>query len=277
MPKKVLITGAASGIGLATAVRLDRLGFEVWGTYLTEEELARAEGQTGEAVRWLPLDLRDGESVRRAAAALGEGGLFGLVNNAGVDIPGPLEFLPLDRLREQLEVNVVGQLAVTQACLPLLRRAGGRIVFIGSIDGKAVTPFQGAYGTSKHALEALADILRMELSPWGIWVSVIEPGDIATPIWAKSLALAETMLGRLPQRAHELYGPLMATALATAKKMAGRAKPPDTVARAVAHALTSARPRARYMVGADARLRYLLEILPVRWRDRLILGFIKRG
>ena len=277
----VLITGGASGIGLASALHLADLGFEVFATYLDEEERRRADAMAGGRVRFLFMDLAWPETIHAAvqevASELNGVGVAGLVNNAGLDIPGPLEFLPLEELRRQFEINVFGQVAVTQALLPLIRQAGGRIIFIGSIDGKSVTPFQGAYGASKHAIEAITDIFRMELSPWDISVSVVEPGDIATPIWQKSMALADDLRRRLPQRANELYGNLMDKALSLAKKMAGRAKPPETVARAVGRAMTARRVRPRYMVGLDARIRYALDILPARWVDRIILGVMRKG
>ncbi len=276
--RAVVITGASSGIGRACAERLAREGFRVFGTYLPQEGAAALDGMS--AVVPIPLDVTDSDSIARAAEQVSaecESGLWGLVNNAGVDIPGPLEFLPLERLREQLEVNVIGPIAVTQAFLPLIRKGRGRIVMIGSIDGKAVTPFQGGYGASKHAIEALTDALRMELSAWDIPVSVVEPGDIATPIWEKSLALADRMLGELPEKAHDLYGTQMTAARATAVKMSSKAASPETVVRAVHHALTARRPKTRYLVGMDARIRLALEILPSRWVDRLIMGFIARG
>ena len=281
MRRAVLITGAGSGIGLATARDLADMGYKVFGTCLTDAELAQAKAEEIPDIHWLMMDISDPASIQNAfvavSATISDQGLDGLVNNAGVDIPGPLEFLPLDAFRKQLEINVVGHLAVTQAFLPLIRRARGRIVFTGSIDGRAVTPFQGAYGTSKHGIEALADVLRMELSDWGIWVSVVQPGDIATPIWRKSLDLAEQMRAQLPEQAHEFYGPTMTAALSTARKMSQRAAPPQTVSKAIVRALTASKPRARYMVGWDARLRLALEILPSRWLDRIIMGFIRKG
>ncbi len=277
----ILITGASSGIGYACAMRFAADGCRVFATYQTEEGRQSIESEGADGLVPIPLDVTDADSITRAAErvfdACGELGLQGLVNNAGVDIPGPLEFLPIDRLRRQLEVNVVGPVAVTQAFLPLIRKGHGRIVMIGSIDGKAVTPFQGAYGASKHAIEAITDVLRMELRAWDIPVSVVEPGDIATPIWEKSLGIADEMLKALPPRAHELYGPIMSAARKTAVRMSQNAASPEIVVRAVVHALTSARPRTRYLVGFDARIRLALELLPARWVDGLIMAFIKRG
>jgi len=277
----VFITGVTSGIGEACAIRLAGTGLRVLGTGLSSEACDSFNREFEGRVEAIQMDLRDPASVAKAgewvAEKVGETGLQGLVNNAGVDIPGPLEFIPLDKLREQFEVNVFGQMAVIQALMPLIRQGRGRIVNIGSIDGRAVTPFQGGYGATKHAIEALTDVLRMELSPWGIPVIVVEPGDIATPIWEKSLAIADRMLEIVPKRCIELYGPLMNAAKATATAMSKKAKSPDTVARAVDHALTATRPKPRYLVGADAKIRLALEVLPTRWVDRLIMGFIARG
>ncbi|GMW00104.1 MAG: short-chain dehydrogenase [Candidatus Hydrogenedentota bacterium] len=277
----IVITGATSGIGKACAIRFDQLGFRVFGTYLHESELDAVVSATSDRFTPVYLSLTDHESIHAAARtvqeAVGESGLYGLVNNAGMDMPGPLEFIPIDRVRQQMEVNVIGQVAVTQAFLPQIRKAVGRIVFIGSIDGMCVTPFQGAYGASKHAIEAICDALRMELHPWKIEVICVQPGDIQTPIWDKSLKIAEEIGESVPKEAWELYGSLMTAAKATARKMQKMAKPPETVVRAVEHALTSRRPRTRYLVGLDARMRKAIEILGSRRVDKLIMGFIAKG
>lgn len=277
----IVVTGATSGIGKACALRLDALGHEVIATYLREEEGRALAGEASSRLKTIHADLREQSTIRDAGAAISEAvdgrGLAGLVNNAGVNMPGPLEFLPLASLREQLEINVLGQVAMTQECLPAIRRGHGRIVFIGSIDGKAVTPFQGAYGASKHAIEALADVFRMELKPWGIAVSLVEPGDIATPLWRKTLARADDALKGLPETAHEYYGSTMAAARATAEKMEAAAAPPEIVVKAVLHALTARRPKTRYLVGKDAKMRLAMEWLPTRMVDALIMRTIRKG
>ncbi|MBZ5670929.1 MAG: SDR family NAD(P)-dependent oxidoreductase, partial [Acidobacteriia bacterium] len=182
---------------------------------------------------------------------------------------------PLDALRRQLEVNVVGQVAVTQALLPHLRKARGRIVNIGSVSGLISSPFSGAYAASKFALEALTDSLRMELRPWRIHVSIVEPGNIQTPIWAKSLAAAEALQTQLPAEAERLYGPHLRAARTATQKSAAEAAPPDVVVKAVAHALLSRWPRTRYMVGRHAGLEVRIgRWLPDRWRDALIARYM---
>ncbi len=208
------------------------------------------------------------------AAATGGMGLAGLVNNAGTAVAASLEFLPLGELRRQLEVNVVGQIAVTQAFLRLLRQGSGRIVNIGSISGRIASPLLGAYTTSKFAMEGLTDTLRRELSHWCVAVSIVEPGRIATPIWEKSLQVADELLGALPRRALELYSPAIEEARRGALEAARWGAPPDKVARGVEHALTAKRLRTRYPVGPDARLRALLvRLLPDPVLDRSLSAY----
>jgi NAD(P)-dependent dehydrogenase (short-subunit alcohol dehydrogenase family) len=211
--------------------------------------------------------------------------LQALVNNAGVAIAGPLEFLPLAELRRQLDINFTGQIAVTQAFLPLLRQArastrgdhrAGRIVFMSSISGRSALPFTGAYAASKHALEAAADALRVELKPFGITVSLVEPGVVATPIWDTARAAGERNLEVMPPQVHEYYGRMLdALRRRAARGMKGL--PPEQVADVVAHALMSKRPHARYLVGRDARARvWLNRLLPTAARDRLIQAALRR-
>src|SRR5919198_2886732 len=205
-----LITGASTGIGEACALRLDARGWRVFAGVRREEDAARLRSQLSERSQPVIVDVTDPASIARATATvssvLKEEGLAGLVNNAGIAVAGPLEFLSLEEFRRQLEVNVTGQLAVTQACLPQLRRGRGRIVFMGSIAGRVTFPMMGPYSASKHALEALADALRVELQPWGMHVSIVEPGSIATPIWRKGEEAAAQASARFPPAADHLYG-----------------------------------------------------------------------
>jgi NAD(P)-dependent dehydrogenase (short-subunit alcohol dehydrogenase family) len=206
--------------------------------------------------------------IAHAAAQIGE--LDGLVDNAGIAIAAPLEFLPPDELTRQLDVNVVGQLRVLQAFLPALRRARGRVVLMGSIGGRSALPFLGAYAMSKFALEAMADSLRVELAPFGMHVSIVEPGTIATPIWTKR----QRGVDEYPPEAAELYGERVAKFRALAASRAGNAVPADEVAKAVEHALTAAKPKTRYIVGPDAKRRARVERLPDRLRDRALTRFM---
>jgi NAD(P)-dependent dehydrogenase (short-subunit alcohol dehydrogenase family) len=226
------------------------------------------------------LDVTDESSIMRSVEVVqrvvGEGGLGGLVNNAGIVIGSPLEVIPLPQLRKQLEINVIGQIAVTQAFLPLLRRGRGRIVNMGSIAGRGTIPLLGPYSASKYALEALTDALRMELQPWGIQVSIIEPGAIATPIWEKSAKEAEDLEASVGEEAKALYGEAVIRIREAIAQAAQRAIPPEAVVRAVHHALTASRPHTRYLVGADAKLRaWMVKWLPDRVQDRVLAWALK--
>jgi NAD(P)-dependent dehydrogenase (short-subunit alcohol dehydrogenase family) len=246
--RTVLVTGASSGIGRACAERLARNGWCVVAG-------VRNEGDAPAGTQELLLDVTQVGEI-----AVDE--LDALVNNAGIAIAAPLEHLPLDELRRQLEVNLIGQLAVTQALLPQLRASRGRIVFMGSIAGRSSLPFLGAYAISKFGLEALADALRLELAPSGISVSIVEPGTIATPIWTKPQPIQPAAVER--------YGPRMDAFRRIAAARSSKGVPPDEVAKVVEHALTSRRPRTRYLVGPDAKRRALLQRLPDRVRDRVL-------
>jgi NAD(P)-dependent dehydrogenase (short-subunit alcohol dehydrogenase family) len=263
--RSVLLTGASSGIGLASAARLARAGWRVFGGVRTEEAAASLRRH---GVEPLMLDVTDPAQIAAAAEAV-DAELHGLVLNAGIAVAAPLELVPLDELRRQLEVNVVGQVAVLQALLPALRRGRGRVVLMGSVGGRSALPFLGPYAASKHALEAFADVLRVELAPWGIGVSIIEPASVRTAIWTKGAEHAESMRRGLSDSAAELY----AARIARFREVAltrGPGIEPDVVAKAVEHALTASRPKARYLVGRDAHLRAWIERLPTRVRDRVL-------
>jgi NAD(P)-dependent dehydrogenase (short-subunit alcohol dehydrogenase family) len=277
--RSILITGTSTGIGHACAERFAALGWRVFAGVRKEQDARRLEEDIGTAVSPLMLDVTDADeiagAVRLIESAVGEHGLDALVNNAGIVAAGPLEYLPIPELRKQLEINVVGQLAVTQAVLPLLRRATGRIIMISSISGRVSLPMAGAYGASKFALEALSDALRLELRHWGLRVVLIEPGRIETPIWKTSLERAEKQLDSAPPGLEERYGPLIDAVRRMAKRE-GVASPVEDVVDSVEHAVTSARPRVRYLVGRDAKTRRFLNWLPDRLRDWLIARHLKR-
>ncbi|MDO7881249.1 SDR family oxidoreductase [Salinibacterium soli] len=275
--KSVLVTGASTGIGRATALRLDRAGFAVFAGVRRSEDAEALAADGSERLVPVLLDVTVDTQIAEAAALIaervGDAGLDGLVNNAGIAAAAPLEFVPLDELRHQLEVNVVGQVAVTQSVLPLLRSARGRIVNVTSIGGIIAGGMLGPYNASKFALEAITHALRNELAPWGIEAIAIEPGQIATPIWSSASDRADRMLERMPGRAHELYGRAIAGARKYAKRAAESGISPDEVAAAIEKALTVRRPRTRYTVGTDALLgATLLARLPDRTRDRILSG-----
>lgn len=260
MTRTAIVTGASSGIGQACAARLARAGWRVLAG-------VRREGDAPEGTEEILLDVTDAEQIRGAAERVDE--LDGLVNNAGIALGSPLELVPVDQLRYQLEVNLVGQVAVTQALLPALRRAKGRIVFMGSIAGRSALPFLAPYAASKHALEAVADSLRLELKPFGIPVSIVEPGSIRTAIWSRSAARADELAATADSELAELYADRVAAFRSLALKRGEGGAPADRVAEVVEEALTAERPHARYLVGKDAKLRAGFERLPDRLRDRI--------
>jgi NAD(P)-dependent dehydrogenase (short-subunit alcohol dehydrogenase family) len=265
----VLVTGASTGIGEATALHLRELGFDVIGAVRRDEDAERLEGQ---GLRTVRLDVTDAATIAAAREALGDAPLAGLVNNAGIAVAAPLEFLPVDRLRQQLEVNLIGQIAVTQAFLPALRRAGGRIVMMSSIGGRVALPLVGAYNASKFGLEGASDALRRELRPHGVDVILVEPGGVKTPIWKKGASVADEIQAGGPPESERLYGRMIEKVRAETRKIdEERGIEPREVAEAVGTALTAGRPRARYLVGRDAKMRAVMSrVLPARVMDRLI-------
>lgn len=270
----VVITGASTGIGKACALWMDQLGWQVFAGVRKEDDGEALRRESTPRLRPVLIDVTNAASIAAAAeqigSVVGEIGLQGLVNNAGVAFGGILEFMPVDHLRQQIEINVIGQIAVTQPLIPLLRRARGRIVNMSSVAGLSATPVLGPYAASKHALEAITDALRLELRPWGIHVVAVEPGRIHTPIWQKSLAEAEKWLEAYPPEAHALYGPLIERALRSVGKRSTISA--DKVAEVVAHALIAKKPRIRYVVGRDAQIRLWIERLPDWLRDRIIVS-----
>ena len=274
--KTIFISGASSGIGEATALYLDRLGYRVFASVRKPQDAEKIASQASARVTPLLMDVVDDESIQAALQVVrdqvgGEGGLAGLVNNAGIFIGGPLEYLPLKVLRKQFEVNVFGQMALVQAFLPLLRQAHGRIVFVGSTSGFLATPLLGPYAASKFALRALADALRNELNAAGVPVSLIEVGKVNTPIWDKALTSVDKMSGVMPEGAGEYYTPMIAATVARAAQRGQTGIAPEKVAEAIHRALAAASPKPKYRVGADAHLQALLvQLVPAGLLDKLI-------
>lgn len=271
----VVVTGASTGIGRACALHLDRIGYQVFAGIRKTSDAEEIRQSASERLTPVLLDVTDSHSVAGASEAVGQAvgasGLAGLVNNAGIAVGGPLEFLALEDLRRQMEVNLVGQVAVTQALLPLLRTGRGRIVNIGSVSGRVAAPFLGPYAASKFALGALSDALRLELEPWGIQVVMVDPGPVDTPIWAKSLAEDAARQSRMPAEGQRLYGRAL-SAIREHVALAGQGgMPTQDVAEVVARALSVRRPKARYLVGRGLWLTIpFLRAIPTRWRDELI-------
>jgi NAD(P)-dependent dehydrogenase (short-subunit alcohol dehydrogenase family) len=268
--RAVLVTGASTGIGRATALHLASRGWRVLAGVRREEDAETLRSASAGGVEPLILDVTDEVQVGAAAEAAGAE-LAGLVNNAGISVPGPVEFMPLDDFRRQIEVNLVAQVAVTQAMLGAIRRGGGRIVFTGSIGARMPAPFLSAYAASKAGVAALAASLRQELRPWGIQVSTIEPGAIATEIWRRGADEGAAVAARLPPEGRELYAAPLGAMAGISKAMAERAIAPERAARVVERALTARRPRDRYLVGPDARIQALLAAaLPHRVVDGIV-------
>ena len=268
MTRLALVTGASTGIGRACAERLAERGYHVLAG-------VRREGDAPPGTEPLRLDVTDDADVAGAARRAG-GALHVLVNNAGIAVNGPVETVPVDEWRRQLEVNVIGQVAVTRALLPALLAARGRVVNMSSISGRVALPLLGPYAASKFALEAVTDVLRREVGPLGVRVVAIEPGGIATPVWDKSLSAADDLLAEMPEDARRRYDRTIRLVWRFAEAMREDGLPPSAVADAVERAVTARRPRTRYVVGRDARIQGVLaRVLPDRGFDALLRYFIR--
>jgi NAD(P)-dependent dehydrogenase (short-subunit alcohol dehydrogenase family) len=228
------------------------------------------------------LDVTEEAAIREAvegiAAESGEMGLAGLVNNAGIAVPGPIEMLTSADIWRQMDVNVVGLAALTRACLPMLRCAGGRIVNMSSVSGRIAYPILGAYAASKFAVEAMSDALRIELRPWGIRVILVEPGSVQTPIWEKGQASFEDLQKRVPADLWDLYGEDISRFAEITRKSGEGGRSAESVAEVIERALTARRPRARYVPGLRTRLGLAVARgLPTRLWDWLIWRELQSG
>jgi NAD(P)-dependent dehydrogenase (short-subunit alcohol dehydrogenase family) len=271
----VVITGASTGIGAACALELDRRGFRVFAGVRSEAAARHLKEQASNRLMPVMIDVTDPDGIAAAAgavaAAVGGAGLAGLVNNAGIVVPGPLELIPLEKLRRQFEVNVIGQIAVTRAFLPLVRIGRGRIVNMGSISGRVAVPYLGPYAASKFALEALTDCMRLELRRWKIRVSIVEPASVKTPIWGKTQAKSDEAAPQVAAQLDDLYGADVAAFRALARHEGEHGMPVERVVEAVVHALTARRPKTRYPVGRQTRWAFFaLKFVSDRTRDWLV-------
>ncbi|MCB9093704.1 MAG: SDR family oxidoreductase [Halobacteriovoraceae bacterium] len=273
MKKTILIAGASSGIGENAAIRLAKLGHQVYAGVRKSEDFEKLNN-LHENIQALYLDVTESENIKEVAQYIEEtcGQLDVLINNAGIVVAGPLELIPVSELNRQFEVNVTAPIAVTQECLPLLRKSKDpRIIFTGSMSGYFTRPFVGPYSASKFAMEAMIDALRVELSDFGIRVSLLEPGTIRTPIWDKSLASANKMVESFDPERIKLYESSLNLVKEGARNARDTGASVDLVGDAMVHAVESSKPKIRYRIGRDAKLSFVLSrIMPFHCRDWLI-------
>jgi NAD(P)-dependent dehydrogenase (short-subunit alcohol dehydrogenase family) len=268
----IFITGASTGIGRATAIRLANAGYTVIPGLRRDEPLPEPVAAS------VLIDLANPKSIAPAAKevlARADGNLVGVVNNAGMNVSGIFEELSLDEWRNQFEVNLFGHIAITQALLPSLLSTHGRIVTVGSIGGRMSLPYLSPYTASKFAVRGWTDAIRAELKPQGVRVSLVEPGAIATPLWEKGTADAMSRLDGLSDDVRTRYERWFNGALKTAKMSERHAIPPERVAKAIEHALTARRPKGRYLVGPDAHLQAVIAAAPTRVLDGVISMIVR--
>jgi NAD(P)-dependent dehydrogenase (short-subunit alcohol dehydrogenase family) len=273
--RAVVVTGASTGIGRATVLELVSAGYEVFATVRREADAESLRQQFPELVTPVIMDLLDEDSVRAAGEVINSGGpLFGLVNNAGAALPGPLETIPIEVFRRQIEINLTGQLLVTQVMLPALHRSAeqigdARIIMIGSIGGRLSGPILGGYGAAKHGLVGLSSSLRAELAPFNIKVLLIEPGAIATPIWERGRAAGDELQSR-DSKTNARYADQIEAATKMAKRLAESGPDPSVPAKIILYALQSKNPPPRQVVGREAKvLAAMVRVLPFRTLYRL--------
>lgn len=269
----ILISGASTGIGRATAVHMARKGHTVWAGVRSQKSFEDIERLNVQGLEPVFLDVTNEESIEKCVSTVRKksGILHGLVNNAGIAIGGPVEGVDLADWRKQFEVNVFGQIRVTQQCLPMIRECKGRIVMVSSIAGRVASPFLAPYSASKFALEAVADSLRREMRKFEVSVSLVEPGPIATPIWEKSLGDGEKRKEEFSPEIQRIYGSVLNKFNKRVMDSARTASPVSVVVQAIEHALTARHPRTRYPVGRGIALSAALSyMLPDRWMDRVL-------
>jgi NAD(P)-dependent dehydrogenase (short-subunit alcohol dehydrogenase family) len=279
----VLVTGASTGIGRATALELDRKGFQVFAGVRKKKDADSLKAEGSKNLTPVTIDVAKDASIARAKTQIqrkvGRKGLAGLVNNAGIGHGGPVEYMDMAAFRQVIDVNLNGQVAVSKAFLPLLRKGEepGRIVFITSIGGRVAYPFMSPYNASKFALEGFADSLRREIRPWKMKVIVIEPGSIATEIWRKADEATDEVLKKMPKQAQKQYGEALGGFAALTTETAERGIPPSKVATVIRKALTRPYPDTRYRVGMDARMSFVMSrVLGNRLFDRLVARLMKQ-
>ena len=271
----IVITGSSTGIGKATALHLDRLGFKVFAGVRKETDAQALKQEASNKLRPIFLDVTDGDSVAAAVDTVAKetgGELYGLVNNAGVSLNGPLELVPTSEIKQLMDVNVLGLLAVTKAFLPLLRQNKGRIINISSGHGLLAIPDKSVYAASKFAVQAITDSLRVELRPFDVSVSSIVVGKVDTAVLGKIIADRDKMIEAAPAEVVKLYSPLDEFFNKEVKELPGI--PAIEVGKVVAQALTTEKPKAQYLIGPGAKKMKNLARLPVGLRDWLMVKAI---
>jgi NAD(P)-dependent dehydrogenase (short-subunit alcohol dehydrogenase family) len=268
----IFITGASTGIGRATAIRLANAGYTVI------PGLRRDEPLPDPVAAPVLIDLADPDSIAPACKEVlnrADGRLVGLVNNAGMNVNGPFETVPLEEWRTQFEVNLFGHLALTQGLLPGLLATRGRIITVGSIGGRMSVPFLGPYSASKFAVRAWMDALRIELAPQGVAAVLIEPGAIATPLWEKGTTAATSRIDAMTDDQRQRYDRHLQAGLAAAALSEKHAIPPERCAKVIERALTARHPKGRYLVGPDAHAQAVIAALPTRALDGVVRAIVK--
>ncbi|MBU1075741.1 MAG: SDR family NAD(P)-dependent oxidoreductase [Spirochaetes bacterium] len=274
--QSVLITGTSSGIGRSIALSLDRSGFQVFAGVRTKRDAMKLKKMASKHLITVIIDVTKKETLLKTkkiiSSYIKDRGLWGLINNAGVNISGPLEVLPIIEFKNQFNINVIGPLEVIKLFLPLLRKSKGRIINIGSISGRISAPFIGPYAASKSALRSITDSLRMELRSWDISVILIEPGNVSTSMWKKTLSTAEQIAQSFSSEAHNLYDDFIITAYKARKALGKKGLALAKINQAILHALTSKNPKYNYLLGMDAKIFTLVaKFFPISFRDWLFL------
>lgn len=272
--KAVLITGASTGIGAYLAKTMASASdYFVYAGVRKDADFCALREMKVRNLKPILLDVTKTDSIDSASDEISKthpDSFYALINNAGIAVPGPLEFLPIESFQEQFDVNVTGLLRVTQKCLPHLRKSRGRLINIGSMAGRVTTPMMGAYSASKHAIEAISDSLRRELRPQGVVVSLIQPGVVDTPIYETSIMRALATIDKMPTQGKLEFESVLPKFLSRCENDLKKAAQTKDVFKVVWHALTSKKARARYPVGRDAWLGNIVRHFPDSWVDYLV-------
>jgi NAD(P)-dependent dehydrogenase (short-subunit alcohol dehydrogenase family) len=275
--KAIVITGTSTGIGKACALHLDKMGFKIYAGVRKQVDGDNLKKEASERLTPIILDVTSEESIAAVSGLIEKetgGELFGLINNAGIGRGGALEVTPLAEVRKLMEVNVIGLMAVTQAFIPMLRKGKGRIINIGSTSSLLAFPGASAYSASKFAVRAISDSLRVELKPFGMSVILVAPGAVESEIWDKGKAYKAKLRKTVKAEIAQLYAPLIKFGDKLNEKI--KKIPASEVAKQVAHALISRKPKPYYLVGNDAKGAAKVAKFPRGLLDWIILKRIQK-